>query len=267
MNRIISLLVLILFILAGINFYYNRLPNYQISGYTNAIEDYDFRLNRLNTVGKLTSYVDSVYGSSEIKAKDTLLYAETMAKIIRLRFYHGATIYSWKQNWVLSLLKHFHAHAMHIVLPDDILKYSQAMCSQQTIVALEILNKRKFSYRSIGFYDSTSGSGHFAFEIKINGKWHFFDTNLEPDFNELHQLSRPSIIEISKNQEIFDRIYLSNVPLTLISNNFIYADSSIPTANRMRFIHVLSFLVAYTAWFWLGFIYIMYQKWQKKNSY
>jgi hypothetical protein len=60
--------------------------------------------------------------------------------------------------------------------------HAYAACSQQAMVMMEILKRKKLSYRSVGF------PHHFALEVLVNGKWYYFDPNMEPNITKDERL-------------------------------------------------------------------------------
>jgi hypothetical protein len=63
------------------------------------------------------------------------------------------------------------------VLPDDILNYRRAACSQQAIVFQAIVAKLGVDYASVAF--NAPGRGHFAAAAKVDGQWLYYDANQE----------------------------------------------------------------------------------------
>lgn len=144
--------------------------------------------------------------------KNSKAYYEVVAGIIRKRFYHGYSHYSFAANPLANLSGKVWSHLSAIVVPDDILKHPMAACSQQSIVLMEIFKRQGIDYRKISF------TGHFALEGKIEGKWLYFDTNIEPNFQNkrqsLHDLIQArrfdSVYSIAKmDKTTFDKV-LSN---------------------------------------------------------
>ena len=124
---------------------------------------------------------------------DSGRYANMVARVIKYRFVHGYTWYHLGQNYMATILAPLvHRDLSAIVVPDDILKYPKAACSQQSLIGMHVLKDKGFIIRKVGFYDSIYG-GHFCYEAKYNGSWHFFDPNREPDENILLNNGRPSI--------------------------------------------------------------------------
>src|SRR5206468_12316967 len=87
----------------------------------------------------------------------------------------------------------------------DILKYPYAACSQQSIVFMEILKRKGFNTREVGFQGKTSG--HFCFEVDYNGGWHFYDPDMEPDTIILNAYNRPGIAFLARHKDILLKAY------------------------------------------------------------
>lgn len=143
-------------------------------------------LNSLNSVQKLSNYIDSIYYlSSDSKVIDTTLYVKIASDIIKRRFHHGLSRYSINDNWIASLAgKLFWTHLSAIVKPNDILKHSEGLCSQQTIVFLEMLKLKGINFRTIGL-GYKEGPGHYLSEVNYNGTWHLYDVSIEPKWEKV----------------------------------------------------------------------------------
>jgi hypothetical protein len=154
--------------------------------------------------------VNDIILASDLQFKDqgknNLTYFNYVAEIVRKRFYHGYSHYTASDNifaWLSGTLVWDHLSA--IVIPDDIMKHPMAACSQQAIVMMEVFKRKKIDYRKVGF------PGHYTVEGKIDGKWQYFDTNLEPDFNN----NRESLQQLL-NTNRFDSVY--SIPEKSIEN-------------------------------------------------
>lgn len=160
-------LSLILLLPNFFNFTFEPKPQY------NKIEYFDPSLARINSVQRLMDYSDSV--SNEKYKPNSLQYAMVVSEVLENRFYHGFSTYSLRQNWIAAVSQSLFGHYLaDPVLPDDILKYPYAGCSQQAIVLAEVMKRNRVSYRSLGF------PHHFTTELQFNDSWYFFDTNMEP---------------------------------------------------------------------------------------
>ena len=145
-------------------------------------EKFDPSLSKINSVEVLIHIADSVADANHI-SQGTLSYATMVATILRNRFYHGFSQYPLNENWIAAMSEHFLGFGLaSIVRPDDILKYSFGGCSQQTIVLMEIMKRKSISYRSVGF------PHHYASELNLQGKWYFFDPNMEPNITDSQRL-------------------------------------------------------------------------------
>ena len=224
------------------------LPNF-FSGHlttlprTNAVSDqFDTGLAAsVQSIDALLHYADSVAIKKDIR-QDSLKYANILAEVVRKRFYHGFSHYSLKENWIASLagVLVWH-HLSAIVLPDDILKYPMAACSQQSIVMMECFKRRGVDYRKVGF------NHHFALEGKIYGQWYFFDTNMEPDFSVI---PRTSFASLKKNNELYTvyKAQLDSVGIEYGLANQFYGKVNQAAAPRASLFHSLTKLLSRGLW-------------------
>jgi len=167
-------------------------------------EDFDGSLLRLNTVTKLTAYIDSFYE----KNSSTRTYAGIVSEVIRKRFYHGYAYYSTKTNPVGVFLEPLVRNgATAVVIPDDILESPHAACSQQSMVAMEVWKRKGKSVRKVSMYDKVVNTGHFAYEVNYDNAWHFFDPDREPDQAVLRSLNYPSVAELKQRPDIVAAAY------------------------------------------------------------
>ena len=151
----------------------------------NKIEPYDQReefnpgLSYLNTIDKLECYIDSMIKVSSVQP-NTVDYVAVITHVIRFRFYHGFSHFTLKENWIAAVGEKIIGYGLASkVIPDDIMHYPYAACSQQAMVMMEILKRKNIAYRSVGF------PHHFALEASINGRWYYFDPNMEPHINNI----------------------------------------------------------------------------------
>ncbi|MGZ5254217.1 MAG: hypothetical protein ACXWV2_12320 [Chitinophagaceae bacterium] len=142
---------------------------------------------RIRSVDDLLAVADSTAKAQNI-GNDTLKYATIVNRIVKARFYHGYSHYSFSENWIASIAGMGWDHLSAIVIPDDILKYPMAACSQQSIIMMKCFQKKGIDYRKVGF------DHHFALEGNIGGKWYFFDPDLEPDFSKVTRTGYETLI-------------------------------------------------------------------------
>lgn len=169
-----SLLILSAFLLAIPNFI-NMDINERFT--YNHKERYIPLLSSINSIDKLEKYVDEEAAVKNI-GTHTPEYALLLAYFISCRFYHGFSHYKLNENWIAAVGEKFTGVGLSCkVQPDEIMKNEEAACSQQALVMMEILKRKKIDYRKVGF------PHHYALEIKSGDKWYYFDPNMEPDMN------------------------------------------------------------------------------------
>lgn len=104
-------------------------------------------------------------------------------QFIKDRFVFGFSYISPKENWLIYLFGIIFGSSYTVpVDPNDILKHPQAMCSQQSIVFMELLRRYNIQYGAVLFNwpDSDPGKrGHFAVAARVDGVWRYFDADLE----------------------------------------------------------------------------------------
>jgi hypothetical protein len=172
------------------------------------VENFDPSLARLNTMSKLVAYCDSLYNEKEIGDEEALKkeYADIASSVVRNRFYHGYSTYGFSNNYMAVMMEQVSIDGLSaIVMPDDILEYPYAACSQQSIVLMEVLRQKGMSTRKVGFKGKLGG--HFCFEVFYEGSWHFYDPDMEPDRDVLAAYNRPGIAFLVNNPTILQKAY------------------------------------------------------------
>ena len=176
----------------------------------NNIEQFDPSLSRLNSLKKLEHYCDSIYAAKAFAGGPVEFertYTDIASQAVRNRFYHGYSYYAVADNYVSAFISKLTIPGLNaLVIPDEILKYPYAACSQQSIVMMEVLKDKGFKTRKITFLSKSHG-GHFAFEVFYGGDWHFFDPNMEPDNSLLNNYGRPGIDFLVRNPGILTSAY------------------------------------------------------------
>lgn len=225
-------------------------------------EHFDPSLSKLNSIDRFIIYCDSIYGSNTIKPSDSEQYANIVSETLRDRFYHGYSYYGIGDNSFAYILAPFIKRDLDaIVIPDDILKHPMAACSQQSIVGMEVYKKKGFSVRKVGFFAKGYG-GHFCFEAFFEGKWHFFDSDLEPQLSIMAENHFPSIAELVQNDSLLHKIYFLKDRNLIDKLFFTYAYG--PTnkfpAPRARIFQYVTKYLSYTSWLIFIVIYLIVQK-------
>ena len=222
--------------------------DYKHSLYNNQ-EDFDPSLIGLNNLDKLENYCDSLFRETYQETNANQFetnYTYLVSSIVKKRFYWGYSCYTFNSNYLslqFSRITHWGYNA--IVNPDDILKYPNAACSQQSIVMLELLKRKGFLTRKVGFYSDSIKAGHFALEVFYNKAWHFYDPTLEPDTGILNRYNHPDIKFLTNHPTILQAAYSkSNIAgLLVILNSYKVGKSNVfPAPNALIFHRVTKFL-------------------------
>jgi hypothetical protein len=213
-------------------------------------EAYDSKLSYIQSIEDLDCEV-------KIRLKndfsDTSKVVNAIDDILRNRFYHGYSEYSMQDNWLAYICsKVIFWGIKHPVIPDDILKYPMAACSQQGLVFQAMLRKYDISYATIAFGRSNNQhSGHYAVSAFYNNSWHYFDTNQEP----IKLTNNPSIETIIKEGKL-GSIYSGNNSISSqwlnekIQNGLIHrVNKNILSGIKMMTLHYVTGFLSSWLWF------------------
>jgi hypothetical protein len=227
----------------------------------NNIEEFDPSLARLNSVDKLVNYCDSLYLSTVLSDNTNEVerdYTNIVSAVVRKRFYHGYSYYGFGNNYISLLVSKISVPGLDaVVIPNDILKYPYAACSQQSIVMMEVLRSKGFATRKVSFQGKISG--HFCFEVYYDGNWHFYDTNMEPDVKLLNSYNRPGIAFLVSHPEILVKAY-NHYPRNEILDifpNYSYGEINKFPAPKALLFQKLSKIFSYLVWFFFLFFYLI----------
>ena len=169
-----SLLVISAILFAVPNFI-NKDINEQF--HYNNTERYFPELGSINSIDKLEQYIDAAAKAKNIDVRSAE-YDVLVSYIISCRFYHGFSHWKLNENWIAAIGERVTGIGLSCkVQPEKIMQHSYAACSQQALVMMEILKRKKTDYRKVGF------PHHYALEVKNNGNWYYFDPNMEPYMN------------------------------------------------------------------------------------
>ncbi|ANE52457.1 hypothetical protein [Flavisolibacter tropicus] len=236
MKKVLRLIVYIALLCLILSYFKYGLKNETIDrSQGHAWENYDSTLlYQLRSVNDLINYADASLGKDN---RQTLDYVQFLSKTISFRFYHSYSTYTFQQNWISYLSGQFiWSNLNAVVIPDDIMKYPYAACSQVSIVLAAALKKIGVPYRKVGL------KGHFALEANVDGKWYFFDANLEPHFPK----GIKSLDELIRNKELYLG-YEGHISLQLYNNVFSTIDYGKPNealAPNATIFHRVTFLAS-----------------------
>lgn len=203
-------------------------------------------LDSVNSVQKACAFIEK---SNHLPSHhfDTLDYVKKTTRFVKERFYHGLSHYSFSDNWIAWLLgKTVWSHFSVIVKPDDILKHQAGLCSQQAIVYMEILNKKKIVNRKVGMADN-QGRGHFLTEVWYDHAWHVYDVNMEPDWTRIYH-HHQSMVFYKQYPDTLYKAYEKKIPynkLKQMLNHIEYGKSGEFPAKKMRLFHQFTFILVY----------------------
>jgi hypothetical protein len=184
--------------------------NHETPAY-NGKEEFDPSLIKLNSISKLEEYCDSIFEAKKQNNPSLTFednYPLVASSVVRKKFYHGYSSYGYSDNFMALMLEPLTGKWVSaIVIPDDIMKHSYGACSQQSIVMMELLKRKGFTTRKVGFDGGKKWGGHFCFEAFYKNGWHFFDTDQEPSQAVLSKYNRPSIDFLAKNDAVLVAAY------------------------------------------------------------
>ena len=223
-------------------------------------ELFSIELSRFKSINDISAHIDGIYSATHLSPQiDTLSYIKTTSDIVKKRFYHGLSQYSIKDNWITYIGgKLFWNHLTAIVDPDDILDYNQGLCSQQTIVFLEILKRKGINTRWVGL-GYKEGPGHFLAEVYYQGKWHLYDVNLEPKWERL-TIRHESFEYYNHHQDSLFLAYdgiISRSIFDKIMKKVKYGDVNEFPAKNMLLFHRVTKFITYLIPFILGLLILI----------
>jgi len=213
-------------------------------------EVFDPKLSqRIQSMSSLEDFIDSlVEEQSKTKQINTELYVGIISSSISKKFFHGYSHYSLRENWLAALAGRFIWYDLSaIVIADDILKYSIAACSQQSIVLMEFFKRKRIPFRKIAF------DHHFAVEGRINGRWIYFDVNLEPEFLGTHRS-----FEYLNREDRLQKLYKDKLPrdqIPFLLGNPRYGKINVYPAPKARILHYTLSTLSHGLWLFPLFLF------------
>jgi hypothetical protein len=131
-------------------------------------EEFDARLKSIQSVDEAVAYVQGMNPRNDPRS-----LADAADEFVRRRFVHGYSELLPAQNWLAYLAGFVWYDLKSPVLPEDVLKFRRAACSQQAIVFQAIVRKLGLDVRSVRLV------GHFVSAVKIGDDWRVYDANRE----------------------------------------------------------------------------------------
>lgn len=247
--RLALFFVLFLFtiILASLSLFSDTPDDYSERNSSVNDELFNPSLVGLNSLDKMCSYIDSIYMAKKLPAFDTAAYVRIASQVTKERFYFGLSSYTISENWIAYFASKFiWSHLSAIVNPNDILKHSIGLCSQQTIVFMEALNRRGINVRSVGLGE-VKGPGHFICEVHYENSWRLHDVTKEPQWPKITN-DHESLEYYLNNRDSLYKVYeykMSRVEYNKLLMNVNYGESNKFPANKMLFFHKLTKAVTF----------------------
>lgn len=230
-------------------------------------EVYNSELSGINTLERAVFFIDEMYDSKYHDKFDTVLYVNVVSDFVKQRFYHGLAEYSINDNWIAALMGNLiWSHFSAIVDPNDILNHSEALCSQQAIVFMEILTIKGIENRSVGI-GSKEGKGHFMTEVFYNNSWHLYDVNKEPRWDNI-VLAHQSMSFYNNNKDSLYKIYqgkLTPSQVNQLTEKLQYGKPNEFSAKKMLLFHLISKIITYflPIFFTIMFIIKLFKQFKK----
>ena len=230
-------------------------------------EEFDPALSHLNSLQSLLNYCDSVSLSKSAQSGpgSERNFSDQAAAVVRKRFYHGYSLYGFSNNYMAMMMAQMLGGGLSaIVVPDDILKYPYAACSQQSIVMMQLLEKKGIKTRKVGF--SGNATGHFCFEAYYDNDWHYYDPDKEPNAALLASYNRPSIDWLNQHKDVLVAAYpqYSKDYVLDVFTKYSYGPvSAFPAPRALIFQQGTKFL-SYTIWVFFLAAFILARKKYKK---
>ncbi len=232
----------------------------------NSHELYGLSLAHISDLKTAESYIDSVYASQH-SGFDSFLYLQVTKEFVKNKFYHGNASYHWRENWICWILgKTIWSHFNSKVAPRDVIKHSQAMCSQQTMVFTQLMKRKGFSYRYA--YLFSKNGGHFCCEIWQGGEWHFVDVDMEPQWDKIKGPSNISIEKVLKNnyiEHIYDSSYACVKGVTHVKPSVKYEEMNKELGVRMKWFQTITSYLSYLLLIVFGILLILFSS-RKQNA-
>lgn len=135
-----------------------------------------------------------------------------------------------------------------IVMPNDIVKYPYAACSQQSIVGMELFKRIGYPVRKVTMYDNVTQQGHFAYEVFYGNEWHYFDHNMEPDAEVLKSYNRPSVAFLNAHPDVIALAYRKKDP-ALFQRLLLSGQIGPSNVNPAPFATMFQVVTKYTSYF------------------
>lgn len=125
-------------------------------------------------LGSITTVDDAArYVREQAKSNDPKALADAADEFVRERFYHDYSFFDPGHDWIAYLSGFAWINLRSPVLPENILDYPEAACSQQVIVFQAIARKLGFDAGVVAL------NHHMIAALRIDGQWQVYDADRE----------------------------------------------------------------------------------------
>lgn len=202
----------------------------------------------LNNYGLIISQIDFNSKFNHISSiTDTAAYVSNISDFVKRRFYFGLAKYKLSDNWIAYLSgKYIWKDFSVIVNPEDLIKHEVGLCSQQSLVFMEILKRKHIKVRSVGIGEK-KGPGHFLCEVFYSNSWHIFDISFEPNWNKIHN-KHSSLNYYKQHKDSLFLIYegkIDSSKFELMLKNITYGSPNKFPAQNMLLFHKITLILTY----------------------
>ncbi len=221
---------------------------------SNYHEEFNTEMMQLNSFEKLENSLAITINNNY---NDTSLLVNSIDDLLRKRFLHSYSSYSYRDNWITTLLGNYvWQDFKFIVNPYHIIKYPMAACSQQGLVFQQMLRNHKIKFATVQFNTTNGTSGHYAVNAFYGGDWHYFDSNMEPKKIK----GNPSMKTLLKDS-LLTKIYTAQNKVWLegkINNHLIArVNENKEAGTHMLLFHTITAFISNWGWLLLGIMYII----------
>ncbi len=261
-----TIITLVLFAFTVNSFFYT--PTKKVISADNP-EMFDKKLSEIQNLLDVEHFIDRISKEKGIITQNNILidsakYVLLVDDFIKKRFHHTYSHYNLSNNYIAAILGYFRFDLSAVVIPEDLLKYDVAACSQQAILFQELLKRKGFDVRTVGF--ESSFSGHFCSEVRYNNANHFFDTDLEADWSSFDKI--PSTEELVNNNELLEKAYAHHMDRLMVftENPPIYRTWNEFSAKKMRVFHKVTNFISDFGFLIMGIITFLFARRMRKKN-
>ncbi len=210
-------------------------------------EAFTRQLTQLNTLEELDQRVKATFEHSH---QDTVYIAHFIDSLLKKRFYHGYSEVQPDENWMAWLAgKLFWQDFLFHTTPKKIIQYPMAACSQQGILFQDQLQKLGIRFATTAMTKNKDlNSGHYAVSVWYKGGWHFYDTNLEAEFDSLEHPSYQEMIQHKTYKKAYEKKYNQHAQSFFKNKSIKRVDINVIKGTKMAAFHLVTEYLSKYLW-------------------